>query len=61
MERRDYGEALNRLASLKPVVDEFFDNVMVLVEDPEVKRNRLSLLNALSLMFQDIADISLLK
>jgi glycyl-tRNA synthetase beta chain len=61
MAQREYGETLNRLATLRPVVDEFFDNVMVLCDDETLRLNRLSLLNSLSATFQDIADISKLN
>ncbi len=61
MRQGDYGQALSRLATLKPVVDDYFDNVMVLCEDEEIRINRLALLRSLSVTFQDIADISRLN
>jgi len=61
MLQREYGAALGRLATLKPIVDEFFDNVMVLCEDERIRVNRLTLLKSLSVAFQDIADISRLN
>jgi len=55
-----YKEALQSLASLKTPIDQFFDTVMVMVEDPKLRNNRLKLLNRLRALFLEIADISLL-
>ncbi len=56
-----YTEALKALAGLRPAVDEFFDRVMVMVEDSAVRANRLSLLARLSDLFCNVADISRLQ
>ena len=56
----DYHEGLTRLASLRADVDSFFDEVMVMVEDPAVRANRLRLLRELRELFLQAADISLL-
>jgi glycyl-tRNA synthetase beta chain len=53
---RDYLKALRRIAELRPVVDRFFDGVMVMAEDPAVRSNRLALLAAVQGLFADIAD-----
>ena len=58
--RRDYSEALARLATLRPAVDGFFDNVMVNAEDPILRRNRLALLAQVRQHFARIADLSCL-
>ncbi len=57
----NYTEALKRLAGLRPAVDEFFDKVMVMADDPAVRQNRLALLNRLSNLFLNVADISRLQ
>lgn len=57
----DYQAALSKLAELRQNVDEFFDNVMVMDENLEVRANRLSLLNQLRNLFLRVADISLLQ
>ena len=54
----EYLQGLNELASLRPVVDQFFDEVMVMVEDPAVKANRLALLSRLLSCFRQVADFS---
>ena len=56
-----YQEALTELAALREPVDEFFDQVMVMVDDQAVKVNRLTLLNQLRQLFLQVADISLLQ
>lgn len=57
-ERRAYGEALAALARLRPVVDRFFDEVMVMDEDPRLRRARLGLLAAFDALALEIVDIS---
>lgn len=56
-----YQEALTLLAQLRDPIDNFFDNVMVMVEDNELKANRLALLNIVREQFLNVADISLLQ
>ena len=60
-EQRDYTTALNRLAALRPQVDAFFTEVMVMADDAAVKANRLALLARLRGLFLQVADISLLQ
>lgn len=59
--QHDFQAALTALAAVKPQVDAFFDNVMVMADDTAVKQNRLSLLNELSQLMNAVADISLLS
>ena len=47
-----------RLAQLRPAVDEFFDQVMVMDEDPRLRTNRLALLAQLHGLFAGVADLS---
>jgi glycyl-tRNA synthetase beta chain len=56
--RKEYDRALRALASLRSAVDTFFEQVLVMAEDPAVRANRLSLLKKLAAMFLGIADIS---
>ena len=58
--KRDYAAALGKLATLRPVVDAFFDGVMVNAEDATLRRNRLALLAQLRQQFTRIADLSCL-
>ena len=57
----DYQQALVALSGLRPVVDAFFQEVMVMAEDRELRRNRLALLSRLSSTFESIGDVSRLK
>lgn len=59
--KRDYQATLNCLALLKNDVDAFFDHVMVMADDPELRANRLALLSLLSQQFLTCADISKLQ
>jgi glycyl-tRNA synthetase beta chain len=56
--QREYANALGRLAQLRPPVDAFFEKVMVMDEDPRLRKNRLALLAQLHGLFIGIADLS---
>ncbi len=60
-QKADYTLALTTLASLRTPVDRFFDNVMVMVDNPEIRNNRLALLANLRDLFLYVADISELQ
>ena len=59
--RGDYTGSLQSLAALKAPVDTFFDDVMVNVEDPVLRANRLGLLAILHAAMNQVADISRLS
>lgn len=61
MEHGRYGDALNRLATLREPVDAFFDQVLVMTEDTALRDNRIALLNRLSELFLRVADFSRLQ
>jgi glycyl-tRNA synthetase beta chain len=56
--RREYAGALGRLAQLRPAIDAFFDQVMVMDENPQLRSNRLNLLAQLQGLFAGVADLS---
>jgi glycyl-tRNA synthetase beta chain len=56
--QREYANALGRLALLRPPVDAFFEQVMVMDEDLRLRANRLALLAQLHGLFMGIADLS---
>ncbi|MGL6029053.1 MAG: glycine--tRNA ligase subunit beta, partial [Legionella sp.] len=60
-QRGDYSAILTLLAELKEPVDAFFDHVMVMVDDEQLKQNRLALLVQLRDLLQGVADISMLQ
>jgi glycyl-tRNA synthetase beta chain len=55
-----YADALEALSLLRPSVDRFFDAVMVMDEDVELRNNRLVLLSRLKGLFDQVADLSVL-
>ena len=55
---RQYQEALEVISHMRPSVDAFFEKVMVMVEDPAIRSNRLALLGSLYKEFSTIADFS---
>ena len=58
LSREHYEQALIILLSIKPQVDSFFDNVMVMVDNTKVRDNRLALLWHISRLFLRIGDLS---
>jgi glycyl-tRNA synthetase beta chain len=56
-----YSEALTRLAALRDPVDRFFDQVMVMTENRELRDNRIALLNELESLFLRVANFSQLQ
>jgi glycyl-tRNA synthetase beta chain len=57
-QRQDYAEALRLLASVRSAVDTFFDDVMVMADEPALRDNRLALLAELEALMNRVADIS---
>lgn len=60
-DQRDYEPALAELAGLRETVDQFFDDVMVMVDDAVLRDNRLALLAQLRNLFLRVADLSRLQ
>jgi len=60
LEAANYAASLELLAGLRAPVDSFFDSVMVMDEDPDLRANRLALLSRLKALFDRIADLSVL-
>jgi glycyl-tRNA synthetase beta chain len=54
---RDWAGALVALAATRPAVDAFFDDVMVMADDPDVRANRLELLRFVAATMNRVADI----
>ena len=53
---RNYAATLQAVASLKPAVDRFFDDVLVMAEEPALRENRLALMKRVGSLFADVAD-----
>ena len=60
-EKQEYAAAMNKLTSLRETVDAFFDKVMVMSDNDDLRINRLSLLNVIRNLFLRVADISRLQ
>ncbi len=58
MDAKDYRTALELIATLKPMVDRFFDEVLVMDPDEALRRNRVSLLTGIQRLFSRFADFS---
>lgn len=56
-----YFEALNKLYELKDPVNAFFDNILVMAEDADIKNSRLGLLNDIMMLFKNLCDFSMLS
>jgi len=55
---REYRRALESFAAMAPELEEFFDEVMVMVDDPAVRSNRMSLLRKVGDAVLKIADVT---
>ncbi len=56
--REDFATAMGAMAKLRPAVDAFFDKVKVNDDNPEVRENRLKLLNEIRAATRAVADFS---
>lgn len=57
-EKGKHGEALLKAAGIRPFVDTFFDDILVMVDNEDIRNNRLSLLKEVSCLFMRFADFS---
>lgn len=58
IEAQQYENALLQILEMKEPIDSFFDDVMVMAEDREIRQNRLSLLTAIAHLFLQVGDFS---
>jgi len=61
LDQLDYEEKFLRLAQLQPLVDQYFDDVMVMSDDEKLRNNRLFTLAELRSIFLEVADFSRLQ
>ncbi|RYZ34867.1 MAG: glycine--tRNA ligase subunit beta, partial [Myxococcaceae bacterium] len=54
----DFAGALREITGLKPAVDTFFDKVMVMAEDKDLRENRIRFLTEIGALFNQVADFS---
>ncbi|WP_339146928.1 MULTISPECIES: glycine--tRNA ligase subunit beta [unclassified Sutcliffiella] len=57
-EAQDFVSAYDELASLKPAIDAFFDNIMVMTDDEAIKTNRLALMDNLSKVISIFGNVN---
>lgn len=58
---KQYDDALEIMVTLGPEIDNFFDEVMVMVDDIQLRNNRIALLQEISELYRKIADFSALQ
>ena len=58
IQERDYAKLLTQLATLQPAIDTFFDDVLVMAEEPALRTNRLALLNKIGRDIYAVADLT---
>ena len=56
----DYLEGCSEFLEMKPVIDNFFDKVLVMAEDQKLRQNRIALLQRMDELLSQIADFSLI-
>ena len=57
----EHDEAVKLLATIRPAVDKFFDEVMVMCDDKRLRSNRLALMQLLADLFLSFADFTRLR
>ena len=61
LKKQNYSEILNELTKLHEPIDQFFEKVMVMVDEKDIRKNRLALLSELRYQFLNVGDISRLS
>ena len=56
----NYIQACSKIIEMKPVIDNYFEKVLVMAEDDKIKENRIALLQSLNELLSKIADFSLI-
>jgi len=60
MAKKEYDNALKAVMTMKPCIDDFFDNIMVMVEEENIRKNRLAILKSIENMMLNFADLSII-
>jgi glycyl-tRNA synthetase beta subunit len=58
IKNQNYDKLLVKLSALQPAIDQFFDQVLVMVEDLAIRQNRFALLNAIGQRIYAIGDLT---
>ncbi len=60
VDRTAYVSALERMSVISPVIDRYFEKVMVMVDDEAVRNNRLAMLKWVSGVLSMVIDLSII-
>ncbi len=58
VDKHAYGQLLSHLGNLQPAIDRFFDEVLVMSENSELRSNRLALLNSIAVKLNVVGDLT---
>lgn len=58
IQKRSYSQLLKQLAELQPSIDQFFDDVLVMAKESDIRENRLALLNRIAKRIYAVADLT---
>lgn len=61
IDKAEYGKVFDKVLEFKPVIDNYFDKVMIMVEDENIKKNRIAMLNKVRDIFINFIDFSVLQ
>jgi glycyl-tRNA synthetase beta chain len=61
IEERSYVQACSEILEMKPVIEKFFEDVLVMDKDEKIKQNRIALLQKIDGLLSGIADFSLIQ
>ncbi|WP_286952273.1 MULTISPECIES: glycine--tRNA ligase subunit beta [Aminobacterium] len=61
LERYDWDELMVLLSRLSPRITAFFDDVMIMDNDLDIRQNRLALLSRCNSIFKEVGDLGVLK
>jgi glycyl-tRNA synthetase beta chain len=59
--KNEYDKVFDKVLEIEPSIDNFFEKIMVMVEDEDLKLNRISLLNYIKNIFAEFVDFSILQ
>jgi glycyl-tRNA synthetase beta chain len=58
--KKNYLQASSEILEMKPIIDRFFDKILVMDEDESLRENRIALLQRIDELLSGVADFSLL-
>ncbi len=58
LQAQEYLSVVSEILEMKPIIDDFFDNVLVMAKEPELKNNRISLVREIDETLMQVADFT---